>query len=80
MILLKKRWRDTKDDHCKTTHYTIESKKISIIRWNISQQMVPYKITSKHSTKQNSVRHFRILGISDQPMEHVEWQLLQQES
>lgn len=43
MTLLKKRWRDTKDDHCKTTHRTTESEKVIILRWNITQQMVSSK-------------------------------------
>ena len=55
MTLLKKRWRDTKDDHCKATHCKIESEKIIIIRRDIVQQMVPYKITPKHSAKQDRI-------------------------
>ena len=33
MTLLKKRWRDTKDDGYKTAHHTSESEKVIIICW-----------------------------------------------
>ena len=54
MMLLKKRWRETKDDSCKSNCRKVESEKGITINWNIKHKVVSHQKTKEHSTKQDS--------------------------
>ena len=62
MMLLKKRWRDAKDDSRKSNCRKIESKKGIITNWNIKYKMVSHQGSKKHSLNKTVTETVQTIG------------------